>query len=45
MKKLIICAAVAIAALASCTKTQVINTEDPQEIGFKVITGKMTKAE
>ncbi len=45
MKKLIICAAVAIAALASCTKTQVINTEDPQEIGFKVIAGKMTKAE
>ena len=45
MKKLIICAAAAIVALASCSKTQVINTEDPKEIGFKTITGVMTKAE
>ena len=45
MKKLIICAAAAIVALASCSKTQVINTEDPKEINFKAVTGVMTKAE
>ena len=44
MRKLILCAAAAIVALASCTKTQVINTEEPKEIGFKTLTGVMTKA-
>lgn len=45
MRKLFLCAAAAIVALASCSKTQVINTEVPQEIGFKAVTGAMTKAE
>ena len=45
MRKLILCAAAAIVALASCSKTEVINSEVPQEIGFKAVTGAMTKAE
>lgn len=44
MKKFFFCAAAAIVALASCSKTEVINNDLPSEIGFKAITGVMTKA-
>lgn len=44
MKKLFVCAAAAIVALASCSKTELINTEAPKEIGFKAVTGSITKA-
>lgn len=44
MKKFIFCAAAAIVALASCSKTEVVNTSVPEEIGFKAVTGVMTKA-
>lgn len=44
MKKSIICAAAAIVALASCSKTQVVYNNAPEEIGFKAVTGAMTKA-
>lgn len=45
MRKLILflCAAAAMVALASCSKTQVINTEAPQEIAFKAVAGAITK--
>ena len=43
MRKLILCAAAAMVALASCSKTQVINTEPPQEIAFKAVAGAITK--
>ena len=43
MKRFFICAAAAIVALASCSKTEVVNNEAPQEIGFKAVTGVMTK--
>ena len=43
MKKLFVCAMAAMVALASCTKTQLVETSAPQEIGFKAVTGKMTK--
>ena len=43
MKKMLFCAAAAIVALASCSKTQVVYDETPQEISFKKITGAMTK--
>lgn len=43
MKRFFICAAVAIVALASCSKTEVVNTSAPEEIGFKAVTGVMTK--
>lgn len=45
MKRFFICAAAAIAALASCSKTEVINNEPQKEIGFKAITSVATKAE
>lgn len=45
MKKSIICAAAAIVALASCSKTQVVYNNAPEEIGFKAVTGAITKAE
>lgn len=44
MKKFFFCAAAAIVALASCSKTQVVYNDAPQEIGFKAVTGVMTKA-
>ena len=45
MKRFFICAAAAIVALASCSKTEVINNEPQKEIGFKAITSVATKAE
>ena len=45
MKRLFILASAAIVALASCTKTEVVYNEAPQEIGFKAVTGAITKAE
>lgn len=44
MKRLFILASAAIVALASCTKTQVVYTEAPEEIALKAVTGAMTKA-
>ena len=44
MKRLFILASAAIVALASCTKTQVVYTEAPEEISFKQVTNAMTKA-
>lgn len=44
MKRFFICAA-AIVALASCSKTEVVNNEPQKEIGFKAITSVATKAE
>lgn len=43
MKRLFIFAAAATVALASCTKTHVVYNEAPQEIGFKAVSGVMTK--
>ena len=43
MKRFFILASAAIVALASCAKTEVVYNEQPQEIGFKQITGAMTK--
>ena len=45
MKRLFILASAAIVALASCTKTEVVYNEAPQEIGFKAVAGAVTKAE
>jgi len=45
MKKMLFCAAAAIAVLASCSKTQVVYNDAPEEIAFKQITGVMTKAD
>jgi len=45
MKRLFILASAAIVALASCSKTQVVYNDAPEEIGFKAVTGVMTKAE
>lgn len=45
MKRLFILASAAIVALASCTKTEVVYNEAPQEIGFKAVTGVMTKTD
>lgn len=45
MKRLFILATAAIVALASCSKTQVVYTDAPEEIGFKAVTGAMTKAD
>lgn len=46
MKKFFFCAAAAaIVALASCSKTQIVYNDAPQEIGFKAVTGAITKAE
>ena len=45
MKKFYVFAAVAIAALASCTKSEVVYNQEQQEIGFRQFTGAMTKAE
>ena len=45
MKKIYVFAAVAIAALASCTKSEVVYNQGQQEIGFKAVTGAITKAE
>ena len=44
MKKLMVFAMAAMVALASCSKTELINTEAPKEIGFKAVTGSITKA-
>ena len=44
MKRLFILASAAIVALASCSKTQVVYNDAPEEIGFKAVTGTMTKA-
>jgi hypothetical protein len=44
MKRLFILASAAIVALASCSKTQVVYNDAPEEIGFKTFTGAMTKA-
>ena len=44
MKRLFIIASAAIVALASCSKTQVVYNDAPEEIGFKAVTGVMTKA-
>ena len=44
MKKFFFCAAAAIVALASCSKTQVVYNDAPEEIGFKAVSGVMTKA-
>ena len=43
MKRLFILASAAIVALASCSKTQVVYNDAPEEIGFKAVTGVMTK--
>lgn len=43
MKKYFIIAAAALVALAACTKNEVA-TPDPQEISFKAVTAKATKA-
>lgn len=45
MKKFFFCAAAAIVALASCSKTQVVYNNAPEEIGFKAVTGAITKTE
>lgn len=45
MKRLFFFATAAIVALASCTKTKVVYTDAPEEIGFKAVTGVMTKAD
>ncbi len=45
MKRLFILASAAIVALASCSKTQVVYNDAPEEIGFKAVTGAMTKVE
>lgn len=45
MKRLFILATAAIVALASCSKTQVVYNDAPEEIGFKTYAGAMTKAE
>ena len=45
MKKLFVCAAAAIVALASCSKTEYINNQEPKGIAFKAVTGSITKAE
>lgn len=45
MKKYYVFAAVAIAALASCTKSEVVYNQEQQEIGFKAVTGAITKTE
>lgn len=43
MKRLLILATAAIVALASCSKTQVVYTDAPEEIAFKQVTNVMTK--
>ena len=43
MKRLFILATAAIVALASCSKTQVVYTDAPEEIAFKQVTNVMTK--
>ena len=43
MKKFFFCAAAAIVALASCSKTQVVYNDAPEEISFKAVTGAITK--
>lgn len=45
MKRLFILASAAIVALASCTKTQVVYTEAPAEIGVQTYASAMTKAD
>ena len=44
MKRLFILASAAIVALASCSKTQVVYNDVPEEISFKTYAGAMTKA-
>lgn len=44
MKKIFILATAAIVAFASCTKSEVVYNQEPQEIGFRQFTGSMTKA-
>lgn len=45
MKKFYVFAAVAIAVLASCTKSEVVYNQGQQEIGFRQFTGSMTKGD
>ena len=45
MKRFFILASAAIVAFASCAKTEVVYNEAPQEIGFKAVTGSITKVE
>ena len=44
MKRLFILASAAIVALASCSKTQVVYNDAPEEISFRAINKPMTKA-
>ncbi len=44
MKKQLLTAAVAIVALAGCTKTEVVKVSDDKAIGFESFVGKPTKA-
>ena len=44
MKKFFILASAAIAALASCAKTEVVNKNAPEQIAFKTVNVPMTKA-
>lgn len=44
MKRLFLLATAAIVALASCSKTQVVYTDAPEQITFKQVTNAMTKA-
>ena len=45
MKKLMVFAMAAMVALASCTKTELVDNSAPTPISLKAVTGKMTKAE
>ena len=44
MKKLMAFAMAAMVALASCTKTELVDNSAPTPISFKAVTGSMTKA-
>lgn len=45
MKKIFILATAAIVAFASCTKSEVVYNQGQQEIGFRQVTGSMTKGD
>ena len=44
MKKLMVFAMAAMVALASCTKTELVDNSAPTPISFKTVTGSVTKA-
>lgn len=44
MKKLMVFAMAAMVALASCSKTELVDNSAPTPISFKAVTGSMTKA-